>query len=322
MQLSGNFPRIRSYAEAEAYFNNTPARTSRMMKEGEQELSYGHKRVAKTRMWRENERPLNTNTYLGYTRVIRYDDGTYAMRYHDTDVISYHPNGSVTVVPFSTLSTDTFFRSLCPPLMYSQFYDGGARAGEFRPSDLLALAPPHAEHDGEYRRWQGPWHVYRLRGRTTFVPDEDTYRFEHEGDYEPWEWPVVDKARVRECLKPYRLRDLERFLTVTLTIDKAFMGSRVLAHDELRAILLDHTRWIELARNTRYMHKAEGKSHGWGSDPDNSAKGIARRACERFRIHLLRAHGIMQFETRPYLTSFGEVSVYTQLRRKYETGGL
>ncbi len=70
----------------------------------------------------ERAKPLKINPdqrFLAGSRdlsklVIRHPGEAYAFRYHRTDVVTYHPDGRLTIRPWSSLSTVLFARRLCP----------------------------------------------------------------------------------------------------------------------------------------------------------------------------------------------------------------
>lgn len=70
----------------------------------------------------ERAKPLKINPdqrFLAGSRdlsklVIRHPGEAYAFRYHQTDVVTYHPDGRLVIKPWQSTSTALFARRLCP----------------------------------------------------------------------------------------------------------------------------------------------------------------------------------------------------------------
>lgn len=64
--------------------------------------------------WRdyENDRVLDSKRKK-YVTIRKLRDESIACRLHNTDVVTFHPDNTMTVVPWRSVSTDAFFNSLC-----------------------------------------------------------------------------------------------------------------------------------------------------------------------------------------------------------------
>lgn len=67
-------------------------------------------------------RPLDDAAREKGTRSLRKrSDGSWAARYHDTDVVVFHANGDVEFEPWDSISTNAFVEGVAPPDFHAQF---------------------------------------------------------------------------------------------------------------------------------------------------------------------------------------------------------
>lgn len=314
MQLYGNFPRIGSYAEAESYFKRTPARTDRSYKIGQEGKGKGCTILG---YWRENERPLNTgNPYLGYTRMIFAKNGDIRLRYHDTDVVAYRPDGTVVVTPWDSMSTDTFYRRVGPTGTYSHFASS--------PSNMLMVFAADAPRDQWGRREQGK--LYQIRHCATLCPDDGGGWLIDETDTEPFLWPTYHKDREHR-LREFRLRDLKAFLIMTLSHLEAQpirYPNYNLGEVDLLSLVTDPTSWLQIAQTHEWLWEKEHSNprRGRGRELPHDIASRVDRFMRKLRNKLLLETEIVTMEQRPYLTSHGQATVMNQLIKKYSEGDL
>lgn len=84
----------------------------------------------KTKPWRgkdPNVRPAGTRRQV-YT-TIRKEGDDYVIRYHKTDVVRFHPNGSMTFQAYSSLSTNNIVRRFTPSGMVFDYTSYGFFVG-------------------------------------------------------------------------------------------------------------------------------------------------------------------------------------------------
>lgn len=97
---------------------------------------------ARAKTWRgTDERKLDGNKR--HTTIRRLYDGSIACKLHNTDVITYHPDNTITVRPWGSRSTDEFFNSLVRGVfgLSSSFTSGVIRVGErfYRAIDTILI---------------------------------------------------------------------------------------------------------------------------------------------------------------------------------------
>lgn len=78
-----------------------------------------------------------------HTTIRKDGDGSIACRMYHTDVITYHPDNTITVVPWGSRSTDEFFNALTRSIygLSSSFTSGVIRVGErfYRAIDTMLI---------------------------------------------------------------------------------------------------------------------------------------------------------------------------------------
>lgn len=98
----------------------------------------------KIKAWRgypeQDPRPLDASRKAKHKTIHLKANGDIALRLHTTDVVTYHPDGSVTLRPWSSRSTDEFARALIPVGMttwfnHAQFTLVGANANWYTSPD-------------------------------------------------------------------------------------------------------------------------------------------------------------------------------------------
>lgn len=99
----------------------------------------------KTKPWRgkdPNIRPVGTRRQV--TSTIRKDGDDYVVRFHDTDIIRFKPNGSLYFVAYASMSTNAIARRFAPNGILLDYNDHGYFVGQ------LNEAPAE---DGKYQDW-------------------------------------------------------------------------------------------------------------------------------------------------------------------------
>lgn len=199
-----------------------------------------------TKPWRgypeQDPRPLDKSRRAKHKTIHLKDNGDIALRLHATDVVTYHPDGSITLRPFSSRSTDEFARALIPYSMttwfnHSQFHLVGC---DISWSTNPALA-----------RWYNiPSTGMRFtRGSAgSWVPD----RITHVKSYK------VNCKRANAALEQAGYNQFKAWYNAYSALNKIeFDHSIRLAgwmrpSDAAAALLTDREKWTELARYVRW----------------------------------------------------------------------
>lgn len=148
-------PRLRDCADAEQFYNQMkPWRTK----------PYGY--------GMELARPLGNSDSARKKKhlSIRPVDDGYACRYHNTDVVTYHGDGSLSLDPYASMSTDALVNRLLPDGIHVDY-----RSGRYR-SDKCIVWCMSDQSDGYW--WQRPQAGYVIHRETRFARNA-------EGLYEP-----------------------------------------------------------------------------------------------------------------------------------------
>jgi len=144
----------------------------------------------------------------GVTWVREEDDGAIVFRLYETDVVIWHPDNSVEIENYGTVTTGGFARkflpsgiSLCHPTTHR---------GELAGHKGISYCVERPEYDrrfyGSYNLCFGDLVRFRQHG-DNWLPDEDTLdtiRFPE----------VVDRKAQRDVSKKYHLRDFETWLSM------------------------------------------------------------------------------------------------------------
>ena len=151
---------------------------------------------ARIKPWRGEsehaERTLDPYRRSRNWTIRRLHDGTIACKLYQTDVVTYHPNGEVTIVPYGLQSTDQFMRQVGPAHL----------SGHFNANPSVFLVSVHDTHD---------WHkrlAYRATQATTFRPDLE-HRWVPTTAVTPWVDCKLNRKRGNKVLKDTRYLEFE-----------------------------------------------------------------------------------------------------------------
>lgn len=158
---SYRLPKIRSYAEAFSKWD-------------------------KTKPWRgdadTNTRPFRKDRKRDLS-MRKLDDGSIAFKFHDTDVVVWHPDNSFTVTFYPSVSTGALATALMPGSLYASF-----------------SSEPHIIVDRD--------HAYQIKSPCLFVEEVNGW---FPRDYKPFYWRTVDRNKAKQALanEPH----VEQFIT-------------------------------------------------------------------------------------------------------------
>lgn len=145
---------------------------------------------------------LGMNRNHGVTWVGERGGGAIAFRLYDTDVVTWHPDDSVVIQNFGTVTTSGFATRFLPNTIHLRHpsRDGGDSAITYRPATV----------DGD---WRSAWKAARIcqghavrfvRDGEALVPDEDTL--------DPIMLPQLDTKASRGLTAGLNLADFELWL--------------------------------------------------------------------------------------------------------------
>jgi len=163
------------------------------------------------------ERVLD-NSRKRYVTIRKVNGDSIACRLHHTDVVTYHPDNSLTIKPYGSRSTDEFASRLLSGTGISTYFN----SGYMRVGDLFFLA------------------VRELR----LVRENDAWVVTNP---EPFTWSVINRKVANALLKEYNYKafaEWVRMLEATDTLRS--IGAPSYYASRNMAWLEDRTRWIEL----------------------------------------------------------------------------
>lgn len=247
-------------------------------------------------------------------RMLR--DGSIAFRLYDTDCVVYHPDDSLTVHGYASVSTNDFIRALVPEgISHScrhEWYNG-RRGAAFDP--ILQLSPL-TEHwySSDYRYpdvrdrkvigpdWRsgmiincdGPVRLNYNVKRAAWLPvDMD--------DLPPFSVPTIDRKRSREVSREYHLPLLDKVLNaaVALVGGPGYISQRT-AGGVPMADIMDCLKDEKFAEAIALMPRGGGsRAFGRKSAPSHALQpGFLRR----LRDHIYDHEGVIVRVDKPWLS--------------------
>ena len=183
-----------------------------------------------------NIRPL-AGRNKNHMTIRKLNDDSIAMSLHGTDVVTYHPDGDVSLQAYGSISTDAFAHALTP--------DGITTAFNYALGYVVAL-----DFDGqqEMRLLRGKHVRLRKNSRGWFAVNPD--------DFAPFIKKSVDRKKANAAAKEYRLDDFVAWYNAAtkmgLTIENGAHASRT----------IDASRTIEMLKEGDFQGVAA--ANRWG----------------------------------------------------------
>lgn len=128
--------------------------------------------------------------------IRKLNDGSIAMRLHHTDVVTYHPDNSITIEGYASVSTDAFARALLPSGLSASFNNGVGFMVHTTVTRLMA------DKTITMRRVDGEWQATDPAMLTPFVKYS------------------VDRKKANAALKKYEFSDFEAWIKARKAFDK------------------------------------------------------------------------------------------------------
>ena len=243
----GDLPRLSNYAAALGFYEQ--AKTWRGDSSGGRKLD-GSKR---------------------HTTIRKDSGGSIACRLHRTDVITYHPDNTITVVPWGSRSTDEFFNSLARATrMTSYFTSGVIRVGDryYRAIDKMRLGLDPLE----------------------MLTEPEPFRF-----------ATINRKRAKEMCDQYNYNDFAAYVRMA---EK--MGVTPLPLTEQRNVYSPRAKLDTLAVRELWPHLLV---QGWQSSIYRDAAMLASLTLSTMRDAIYSEHPEVYDRTEePYLNSWDEVA--------------
>ena len=290
-------------------------------------------RYNQARTWRDKrtERKLGKSD-KSYHGITLRENGDVALRYHDTDVVTWHPDNSFSVCKYPSQSTDAFIVR-CTPSDFSTYFNNELKTnGDY----LVKLSnEPHSTSwwiDQSVR-------IYRLNksvsGAHKFRRNPDTELLEvvetdpHLPSTTPWVLPHVDRAKARMALREFGFHDFIAWLAARWGMG-TYTKPEYTPHTGVNSVLtdlVDRSRWENFLRLDTYRVEL-GNPHSrlaWGrtahttSDYPRYAKACVNKTLLAVRLAIYERMDVVDTsETTPYLPGLKEVFANQKAHTTYD----
>jgi hypothetical protein len=235
------------------------------------------------------DRPLRMKGSRDITRIVRRNDGSIALKYYATDVVTYHPDGSITIRCYSSKTTNEFANRLLPEGVHAAF--AGSRGDA---PDLVVFGSV----------WSGRAH--QIGSSMRVVKGEDGWCPAPEERIIPFVWPRLNVKRANAA---YKKRGLDKFALWV----KAYMSLRGLTRDSYNR-LYAYPSWElrQMSTDTQRLLALLDAPGEWQTEFDTFGPRLvdwARRAVQK-------ADDCVDVEQHEWIMR-DQVSAYMKARRTY-----
>ena len=287
----------------------------------------------KARRWRgdpDGERKMGSsdNRHHGIRKT---ENGTIALRLHRTDLVQWHPDGSFSLDPYASISSDNFLRKPLPHTVRPWFNHHSRHRGS---EHLLACSD--STHSGVY--WwrngneQPTSRIYQLNSQTT---KRRRFFLDREGLWQPdedavmaWETPRVNVKRAAKARAETGLNDLIPWLSAAWQLRRShdYDNEQYTAMRpwQVYDIVCDRSRWMSFIRDRHFHRDLDGRwTRNWGNEPvsDRSdprwVRGCILRAVQMAKHAVYKQHGCYDTIERLYLGSIHEVKNHEKALSAY-----
>ena len=336
-----HIPTLNSYADAlgaweRAHKWRSQYYTNQVWEDGYAREKTGHLHA--------NDRRLGDSTKR-YHGIIKYDDGDVALRYHDTDVVTWHPGDSFTVRAWPSRSTGAFATATTPHGISFNMIGGSGK------KDALVSV------GDRWYKMRNPCHF--VRGTRTFnIGAVPRTRYSHEiagakrsanvesatrdpnardmewtpQDTYTFDWPVVLQPKARAACRARHLSDLEHWLraawflrgdSIQYRAARGFESDRY-TFDRLN----DRSRWHEFIDCEYYrcewdLHNRPRNFMSWNRKftTDNKTWYInssIKNAVDRARLAVYHYDECVITEEREFLVGYEALNLWAALHKRYD----
>lgn len=245
-----------------------------------------------TKPWKnaadQNERPLDSRAKHHMTIRLGSEEEVICALYR-TDIVTYWPDGSIEIHPYSTSSTDGFANAILPFGIRTQFT-----------RNVIYLNGNGWQDSERVRVYQANYHFTVVKGADDlWVPKEGQKA-------EPFVKYVVNRKRAKEALAKY---DFARFQAWVI----GYCGMN--EKDSMQGYAIENERYLDLKKfmaagpaewlDWRWRRNSEpgwGRS-SWGSDRETTITP----QIEYIRMMIYRAEHCVDKVELPYLHSWKEL---------------
>lgn len=228
-----------------------------------------HQHFEKMKPWRNGHpewhlrdaRPIGNGDSIRkkkHLSIRRNEDGDYALRYHNTDVVIYHEDGSLSLNPYASVSTSALVNKLLPNNIHVDY-----RSGRYHSDECIVWCPLEYNQDW----WSGSQHGYRIDGKTRFARNAEGW-FEPLSPTEDIEVMQLDLKATAAVRKQYPgLVDFGHWIMAAVALNTILDRKTAVADipRNLAAWVLerinDSANWVEVLE---MVYRLGIPKEGWG----------------------------------------------------------
>lgn len=297
-------------------------------------------RYSQARTWRDKrtERKLG-NSDKNYHGITLRENGDVALRYHYTDVVTWHPDNSFSVRKYPSQSTDNFLIRCTPNDFATRFANDRKMHGDY----LVKLSNTPHSSSWWWTEGEQPARIYRLNRSVSEAhkfkrnPDTDVLEpvddlslpLPHIPNTTPWVLPHVDRAKARTALREFGFHDFSAWLAARWAMG-TYTKPEYTPHTGVNSLLtdlVDRSRWDNFLRFDIYRVRADNQysSSAWGrvphttSDYPRYAKACVNKTLVAVRLAIYERMDVVDTsETTPYLTSLRDVFANQKAHATYD----
>ena len=264
-------------------------------------------------MWRCLDTANNRKRHTAFR--LNTSNGDVECRLHSTNVVTYHENGDITILPYQSVSTDNFASALLP----SDFYpwmtrENGGCIGVSHP-DVPRSSSWYGEGKRYYQLYTKANHDDRRYAYHGYRDRNSGLRFKKvDGYYVPAQEPLpfdrytLDRKKTRAALKEHDYADFAAFARGVATIGQGRLDTEGAGYGfdagTLVQLIADRNRWMDILR--AYHRK-------WGGQ-----RFTADGLLERVRLAIYHGAGVVEVEEVPYVDSYSAIKSLDSAERKYQ----
>jgi hypothetical protein len=187
-------------------------------------------------------KPVGRRSKWSHMRMRKAGDGTIVIRLYHTDVIEYHPDGSMSFEGYESVSTQQFVNAICPSGITPVYMQSVGYC--------LGLARRELDNVRHYENM----HFFLMdRGKLSIERRGDRAEWYPIGDTPQFETIVLDKELTRAALKKYpRYRDICDWAKAAIALEAgSTIGRLSWEHLSPSDVVekMNAGQWMELARN-------------------------------------------------------------------------
>lgn len=259
-------------------------------------------RWSRTKPWRNgtdgNERPLGLRTAKHKT-IRKLTDGSIACKLYSTDVVTYHPDDTITLHPYGSVSTDKFANAILPAGIRTSFNNAQSHI-------TLRVFENNGWSNRLYRIYRAANTFTVIRrgdSRMSWVPIAGQ-------EIKPFEVPRMDIKAANAALKLHGFADFQAWAKSYLAIANE-PGDWSKRHDQMWN--LRHLRDGRAHAQTVIDHLKAGVSDGWM----HIINTYGLNAVEAVRTAIYQAEDVVTVVERPFLNSQTELQSIRSAGNRY-----